>query len=1454
MAATRCHPLRPSRTTSLIQRLADSDCSPEEKRALGAWTRCMIYIFERNPKLYTAEAAAISLIVTNKEYHSLISAFANTIIQGTTDGDILDSNLLMNFGYALRRAPTVLSAENAKLGSVLDSLKRRLDKAGDRAEWETQYQLVCMLSTILDAMVDIQIAGLDREELHEPLLRQLKALKVSQEPRLAQAAGYAYQALRYVPDNEGPYQALLRHSWTLIQATAKISGAVPAMDPMRIIDATSELMKMFSLFKSLIEAAQDVHDASQIIKNNVVESMGNLSKLKGWYMALRYTRMLIDAKDFQMLQDFIQQRRCGDEEPFWCGLYAQLEQTWVTGDEAIRGQVSQWKDIASERHHCWRRWRNKEDQRSPQPFNVQQVNVKALPGELLEEAWSKCEDAQRFYADMQIREYYRQGRQLEIRRLSGSLLDMDQCYINLAVIEHSRGDDKDRLDNTKTEQRQSAFTLFNRLKVQTPNTDKSVTLPKLFDERKSPDGTMARPKRILIRGRAGVGKTTLCKKIVHDFLYARLWAEYFDRILWMPLRRLKGTLSLDKLLEEYLALESDRDCLVLALRKTIFDPIDKRTLLLLDGLDEICGERQDPGIDLAEKLTSLLNRPNVIITSRPYAVNLPDLNPFDLELETVGFLPAQVQEYVTKVVKNRAMAEGIQAFIDSHWLIQGLVQIPIQLDALCYSWHNDLRSGGVPKTMTALYQSIELKLWKKDILQLGKKKDGRLFSEAEVQKLRTRSQIKPPINNELELLEFLAFTGLVNDIIEFDQDVRDKVYEQSHLSEMSDNTLDKVSFLRTSDPSSEHENRGYHFLHLTFQEFFAAHYFARHWISKKPLLYLRFSSVHQQSEKQIPPEKFLQQEKYSGRYDIFWRFVVGLLSAEGEEQLCRLFEQIEDEPRDLLGPAHQRLLIHCFSEVARLESRVRLEHYRAEMEYQCQQWSLHEYKLLKKMYLCREREFPEQVLVKMLKMELGDARADILRALDNRSPLPPNLLELICTFLCENTDDDVRRAAAETLGRQSSLSESILQALVSRLEDTDNNVRWAAAEALGRQSSFSESVLQALMSQLEHTNKDVRQAAAETLGRQSSLSESILQALVSRLEHTNNNVRSAAAGALRRQSSLLESILQALVSRLEHTNHDVRSAAAGALGRQSSLSESVLQTLVSRLEDTDQSVRSAAANALGRQSSLSESILQALVSRLEDTDQSVRLAAAHALDRQSSLSESILQALVSLLEHTNNNVRWAAVHALGGQSSLSESVLQVLVSRLEDIDNNIRSAAAYALGQQSSLSESVLQALVSRLEDTNNNVRWATANALGKRSSLSESILQVLVSRLEDTDQSVSWAIADMALGHQSSLSESILQALVSRLEDTNNDVRVLAAAVLSWQSSLPESILQALVSVLEHMDPYVTQPVTQALGQQSSLSESVLQALISRLEHTDQSVRYRSKSQVGYHSGFRRA
>ncbi len=131
-----------------------------------------------------------------------------------------------------------------------------------------------------------------------------------------------------------------------------------------------------------------------------------------------------------------------------------------------------------------------------------------------------------------------------------------------------------------------------------------------------------------------------------------------------------------------------------------------RTLFLLDGLDEISQDLSGES-DMFRFLHGAVDhQPNVVITSRPYGRLPTALGALDLELETVGFYPDQVNEYLQKNLPDLQETIKVQTFLQQHQLIQGLVRIPIQLDALCFTWNDGVESRTKLDTMTAVYQAI----------------------------------------------------------------------------------------------------------------------------------------------------------------------------------------------------------------------------------------------------------------------------------------------------------------------------------------------------------------------------------------------------------------------------------------------------------------------------------------------------------------------------------------------------------------------------------------------------------------------------------------------------------------------------------------------------------------------------------------------------------------------------
>ncbi len=1097
-----------------------------------------------------------------------------------------------------------------------------------------------------------------------------------------------------------------------------------------------------------------------------------------------------------------------------------------------------------------------------------------------------------------------QGMNLSIQRVSGSQESLADCYINLAIVESQAQQKKDKDELKKQAVTFERLPSSERQRLEATNPNKLIALEKLFEKQKLRDGSEGIPKRILIQGRAGIGKTTLCKKLVYEYHQNGLWQEQFESVLWVPLRHLKthAPKRLDDLLcTKYFINQESSEAQALS---KVFHAHKDKVLFILDGLDEVVGELNEGG-PLNDFLQMLLNQTHVVITSRPAGVDTKLLGQLDLELETVGFSPDNVQAYIEKYVPASNQAE-IQQFIHSTPLIQGLVNIPIQLDALCYSWDKLPQNKAV--TMAMLYEAMVDKLWRKDSVRLEKKEEGTVLGVEVIESL-TKSDLEELMTAEIHYLGYLAFKGLEAEKIEFS--LEELSQRRKELNERSQTggklpfnfttNLKKTSYLHTADIDRLESERHYHFLHLTFQEFFAAKFLVKHLQAYTNVERTSIYTYGVQKNLDVMPmrhdvEMFIATHKYHPRYEIVWWMVAGLLKGAALENF---FNVLNQSPQDLIGIRHQQVMVGCLNE-ARPELKEKYEIVET-LETRLKQYFELEIKLIGQSQLGRHRLFPEHLLITSLSSDKDkDEIIRILRVRPNLSVnailalidialkggswefrktaasilyeqkvLPANALQALIDA-SEDNDKDVRSAAVRTLGGQSTLSEVVVLALIGALKDQDSDVRSAAAHVLGGQSTLSEAVVLALIGALKDQNSDVRYAAAHGLEGQSTLSETIVLALISALKDQDKYVRSAVDSALRGQSTLSDTVILALINALNDQNwygreavvralrsqgtlseavvlalidalkdqdSNVRDAAASALVGQSTLSDAAVLALIDALNDQDEYVRSAAVRALRSQGTLSEAVILALIAALKDQNSNARYAAARALVGQSTLSEAIVLALIDALKDPHSNVRDAVVHVLSGQSVLSGAAVRALIGTLKDQDEDVRSAAVHALRGQSTLSDTVILALINALNDQNWYVRYAAASALIGQSTLSDTAVLALVDALNDQDEYVRSAVV-RALRSQGRLSEAIVLALIDALKDQNSNVRYAAASALKDQSTLSEAIVLALIGALKDPHSIIRSAAVHALGGQSTLSEAIMLPLVDALKDRDSDVR----------------
>ncbi|KAF9948251.1 hypothetical protein BGZ72_009803 [Mortierella alpina] len=533
---------------------------------------------------------------------------------------------------------------------------------------------------------------------------------------------------------------------------------------------------------------------------------------------------------------------------------------------------------------------------------------------------------------------------LAILRVSGDVLDLETCFVNLAIVEAAAQREKDKQDLKE----QAA--LFHRIPsseaVERANMMTPIPLEQLFDKRKLHDGKEDIPRTILVQGRAGVGKTTLCKKLVHAH-QSGLWKDRFDAVLWLPLRQIKAFKSrtLEGLLrEKFFTQGLGQADSALAHELGVYAQ-QGRVLFVLDGLDEIAKDTQrEDSYALKGFLSDLLRQQHVVITSRPSGVDRSLLPPsIDLELEIIGFSPQNVQHFLSNVLELEAV-KTLQAFIQRTPLIQGPASIPVQLDVICSSW-DSLPPDGPAISTTGLYQLMVRKLWCKDALRLRKSADGVILTRDHINHLYYQ-EIDELMAMEMQHLGYLAFRGLTNyHQIEFDKtsllcafrDLKNystrgnNGYYPSQLLEM----MKQTSFLHTADAdldtSTSDSRQAWYFLHLTFQDYFAATWVALHLqqpISAEMEEYFAATTSAHQLQQPLPAgimtmeqaKNFVQEHKYNPRYEIMWWMVAGLLEGEA---LKDFFDILLGAPRDLTGGRHQQILASCLNEArARLDTTV----------------------------------------------------------------------------------------------------------------------------------------------------------------------------------------------------------------------------------------------------------------------------------------------------------------------------------------------------------------------------------------------------------------------------------------------------------------------------------------------------------------------------------------------------
>ncbi|KAF9274982.1 hypothetical protein BGZ68_000205 [Mortierella alpina] len=746
-------------------------------------------INEFGPKGVTFDTVQELVVLADIRDREIVLCIITKILHVLRDSPLLSDIALQGLAVILDSFPDDLSLGSAQ-GAFVEILKPLQERLRGIRTVNNDLQVVPLLSALnalLDAMVRGKVFGLDREAVYNGLRTSLDGLTSHSNVMICFQALYAKQALAIIGNDESLPMSIFRRG--------KLAFAL-----------AGDISNMATKF--------DLTSAESAYKN--IKEFFDVSIRDGWYQGLIYADYLVGQRGWCQLEDFVLRSKFQSDICFQLGIILRLEQIAVAEkdiavrDGAIELLTALGKHplpLVSEMvQNSLKRLELREsstdgmdyDVALPKVYqdelrpvwdpswlaaprgilfkavqdrdarNVTMDNLPAQVGAILQAVQSHdSKVAQPSLEDVQsaLKTYYE--RHLDILRVSGDKLPLETCFVNLAIVEAPAQREKDKKDL------KGLAAVYHRIPsseaVGQVNMQAPIPLEQLFDKRKLRDGKENIPKTILVQGRAGVGKTTLCKKLVHVH-QSGLWKDQFDAVLWLPLRQIKAYKSrtLEGLFrEKFFTQGLDQNGLALA-HELAISAQQGRVLFVLDGLDEIVKDtRGEESLALKEFIRLLLLEKHVVITSRSSGLDRSLLPPsIDLELETIGFNEQNVNDFVSKVLSPKA-AETVQRFIQQTPLIRGLVNIPVQLDVICYSW-DSLPTEGPTLTMTGLYQLMVWKLWCKDALRLRKSVAGEPLTQEDLNELQPQ-EINEFMATEMQHLGYLAFKGLMNDHqIEFD--------------------------------------------------------------------------------------------------------------------------------------------------------------------------------------------------------------------------------------------------------------------------------------------------------------------------------------------------------------------------------------------------------------------------------------------------------------------------------------------------------------------------------------------------------------------------------------------------------------------------------------------------------------------------------------------------------------
>ncbi|XP_070599553.1 NACHT, LRR and PYD domains-containing protein 3-like isoform X4 [Erythrolamprus reginae] len=364
------------------------------------------------------------------------------------------------------------------------------------------------------------------------------------------------------------------------------------------------------------------------------------------------------------------------------------------------------------------------------------------------------------------------------------------------------------------------------------------------------------PKVIVLQGAAGIGKTMMSKKIMFDWASQQLYQDKFNFVFYICCRKMNLHAETEKhsiaeiISEGWLNLHESKKVIPNILKN------EGKLLFVIDGFDELysfdwskdsfCSDpwKKEPVRILLSSLfqKKLLPKSFLIITTRPTALEKLQCLQNPGYFEILGFSPEEREEYFYKFFGNNDQAIKAFRIVKQNDTLFAMCVIPLVSWIICTVLKEEMERGQdlqkTPYTLTAIYM-----LYLSSLLDYHQKES------------------KQDVQSNVKGLCSLAAEGILEKKILFmEEEVKKHIRDQGNSLPLF---LNQSIFKENIDCIQT-----YSFIHLSFQEFFAA------------LSYVLEEGDEQHSQNLNENLQTLLKIHKSFETEVVFRFLFGFLSEE----------------------------------------------------------------------------------------------------------------------------------------------------------------------------------------------------------------------------------------------------------------------------------------------------------------------------------------------------------------------------------------------------------------------------------------------------------------------------------------------------------------------------------------------------------------------------------------------